>query len=340
MSRRFALRAAVAGLVAVTAGCDSGSPTNAAPEVAPIASLTVDQSEISTTRATVSSVFLQIERGTGQKTPVSLFAHGLPSGVDVQFTPSELPSGSGSVTVKLLVGPAVVPGSHTVTLEARTASLSESVELSLSIYQPELALVSAPSALNVPQSLHVSVNFQIARVGDVAPVQVALLDLPERVSATFKVLNAAESIGTIVLSAEQFALVGEYNIRLRALASNTLPVIVPIRLSIVPGGPSEMKIEPVNSTLALSTNQADSIQLRLLRSGNFADSVRLELHGATDIQNAGFEFEIRQPSALDSVATIVFRNQSSQPSVRSVMVRAFDMNNNVRAISNFTIRKE
>jgi hypothetical protein len=137
---------------------------------------------------------------------VSLSASGLPSGATASFSPASISGGSGSSTLNITTGSSTPAGASTITITGsdRTASLSHSTSVSLTVNQvaaPDFSVTVNPASQSVTAGSSGTYTVTINPVnGFTGAVSLSASGLPSGATASFNPSSVAGGSGSSTLT--------------------------------------------------------------------------------------------------------------------------------------------
>lgn len=169
----------------------------------------------------------------GFKSPVTLSASGLPTGVVATFNPSSI-TGNGNSTLSLSVGAATVPGTYSITITGTSGSLVKSTKISLIVTASDtgsFSISASPTLLGVTagNSTSSTITSKVFCQFN-APVTLTASGLPPGVTISFSptsITGAGNSNMTVSTSAQ--TIKGLYVITITGTGggiTNTIDVIL------------------------------------------------------------------------------------------------------------------
>ncbi len=217
-------RALFAVVVGAVLGCggggDGSGPAKTISVTAAPPSLTVQQGGNGTVTVT-------LVRGGGFDGAVNVTVDGLPTGVTLSVSPTQLTGTTTSATVTVNVAASVAPGTYTATVHASATgvgSVTTSYTLTVTAI-PNYALTATPAAVTIPQGLSEQTTIGVQRTNFTGAVNLALDAPPAGITATFNPAapTTNSSIATIAVAAN--VTPGNYNVTIKGTATGVPSVI-------------------------------------------------------------------------------------------------------------------
>ncbi|HUF13683.1 MAG TPA: hypothetical protein VMN78_11325, partial [Longimicrobiales bacterium] len=177
-------------LILVATGCASDGGVTGTNGGSGSISVSLGGSTISIAQGANGTVDITVTRAGGFTGAVTLTVNGAPSGVTATVQPSALSAGVTAALLDFVIGAAVAPGTHTLTVRASGQGVSDATAtLTLTITptaQPDFALTLSSGALQFAQGAQGMVTVDIQRInGFAGAVALTATGLPNGLTVAF-----------------------------------------------------------------------------------------------------------------------------------------------------------
>ena len=186
---------------------------------------------------------------------VNLVASGLPKGVTASFSPA---STTGTSTLTLVAGSAVVAGTATVTVTGTSGGLTHTTTISLVITVPNFSLSALPGSLGVVQGNSVVSTLTVGpQNGFSGNVSLAASGLPKGVTASFSPASTTGT-STLTLAAGSVVTAGTATVTVTGTSGSlthttTISLVITVPNFSLSASPSNLNVVQGNSVVSTLT---------------------------------------------------------------------------------------
>jgi uncharacterized membrane protein len=213
--------------------------------------------------------------------PVALTLEGAPAGVTAEFSPNPLSGSQTTSTLTLRANADASPGTFTLTVVASSGTTRRTAQFNLTLTTaPDFILSLSSTNITLVPGGRTTLTLTLTRIGGFAqPVALSLSGLPAGVSATFDpaTIPGDQNTASLTLQVSPTATPGTSVLTLSGTGGGlTRTVSLTVRITESPD--FSLSVEP--SSLVVQQGASGSVTVRLVRVGDFNETVSLSLQGA------------------------------------------------------------
>lgn len=200
---------------------------------APDFSISASPSSQPATQGSNAAYTVSVNALNGFTDTVNLSVSGLPSNASASFVPASV-TGSGSSTLTVTTSSTTPVGSYTVSITGATATLSHTVNVTLTVNSSgDFALTASPTTLQISRGGSGSDTITVSALsGFTGAVSLSLSGLPARVSASLTPSSVAgSSLSVMTIRVNKPARTGTYNLTITGTSGN-LKHSIPLTLVV------------------------------------------------------------------------------------------------------------
>lgn len=297
-TRRWSAVAAALAVAACSGGSDSSGPAPSIQVTASPTALTVQQGQSGT-------VAVSLTRGGGFSAAVNVSVDGLPAGVTVGVTPTQLTGAVTTATVTVTVAASVAPGTYTATIHASAAGVGEATATyTLTVTGiPNYALSATPAALSIGQGVSAVTAIGIARTNFPGAVTLSLVSPPDGITGTFSQNPANGDNSQLTVNVAATVPTGTYTLTVKGSATGLSDKTTTVQVTVTEKPDYQLSLTP--NTVSITAGSSGQATVNISRS-NYTGAVTLALSSPP----AGITatFNPAAPTTNSSVMTIAVAN--------------------------------
>jgi hypothetical protein len=234
---RHASRVVATLVLTATAGCGGGGETG--PEPVGSVSVTALPTSLTVPQGGTGTVTVTLTRDGGFADPVNVTVEGLPSGVSVSVSPTQLTGATTQAVVTVNVASTVAAGTYTATVRASADGVgAATTTYTLVVTAQSVAFTTSPASLSIQQGSSGTVLLNVARTNFAGNFTPTVSGNPSGMLVTFDPAPITGNSSQVTVNVGSGVPVNTYNVVIAA--------------SGVPGNPSVTL--PVNVTAPAPTN--------------------------------------------------------------------------------------
>jgi hypothetical protein len=229
--------------------------------------ITLNPAGVTVTQGTAAASNIVISREGGFNGVVSLAASGLPSGVFVTMTPSQLSSSTNNAVVDVSAALFSVPGSYSVTVTATGEGIDPArTTLQLTVMPaPDFRLAVSSPALAVVAGGSISTNINIDRTNFVGEIELGLLNAPDGITATFNPPSPTSNSSSMTINAAPGVTPASYPLVVQGLSALVGSRTANLSLDVLPQ-PGGFTITPTPGSFTIPRGNSTVVNIAIGRT--------------------------------------------------------------------------
>lgn len=193
--------------------------------------LAISPSSQSAEQGKSASYPITVNRRSGFSDPITLSAHGLPSGASHTFSANVVTGTSSVLTVT--TDPSVAAGSYDFTVSGAGGSLTRSVAARLTVTPSDFTVSVGPSGRDVAQGGSVTYQVTISRVGSFTEsISLSISGLPSGASGSFSPGQVTGESSILTVSTSESTPLGTTSLSISGSAGNLVRTASPVTLTV------------------------------------------------------------------------------------------------------------
>lgn len=292
-------RALSAMAVLTALGCGGGGDNGSGPS--PSIQVAVAPGTLTVQQGGSGTVSVTLTRGGGFSAAVNVSVTGLPTGVNLTVTPSQLTGAVTTATVTVDVAASVPAGTYTATIRASAAGVGEATTTyTLTVTAiPNYALTATPPAVTIPQGTSGTSTIGVQRTNFTGAVTLTLDSPPAGITGSFNPTPATGDQSVLTISVAPTVATGQYNLTVKGSATGPGDKTTTVTLTV--SQQPDYSITTTPNALTINAGANANTTVNIART-NFTGAVTLALDAPPTGVTA--TFNPAAPTGTSSVATI------------------------------------
>jgi len=286
---------AIAILTAIGCGGDDGSgPTGSI-------SLTASPSALTLQQGASGTVTVTLVRGGGFANPVNVAVTGLPAGVTLSVTPTQLTGATTQATVTVNVANTVPAGTYTATVTATATGIgSATATYTLTVTAlPTFSLTATPAAVSIGQGASGTTTIGVVRTNFTGPVALTLVSPPTGITGSFNPTPATADQSVLTINVAGTVAPGNFTLTVNGSSAGQTDKTTTVTLTVLP--PPNYQLSTTPNSVSIPAGATGTTTVNIDRT-NFTGAVTLALDAPP--QGITATFNPAAPTGNTSTATI------------------------------------